>query len=127
MFHIVDGLNMAGFKIYIWTARLDTYRKEAEEWLDNNSVPYMELRMKPAARATDDANVVKGEWLWDLREEHSCLEAVRTGTYRVPRLSINQYPSDAMIPLLAIDDRAKCAHWWREQGTVCIDVAGNPF
>ena len=93
--------------VAIWTGRKEAYRQATMEWLAQHTVTAsregrhyfrFDLEMTP----DDDnrgANIVKAEWL-------------------------AQY---ARKPDLAFDDRADCVRWWREQGVLCLDVAGHGY
>ena len=98
---IARGL-YGGRIIEIWTGRPERYRTETLDWLHRNRIRHHKLRMKPDDEPTIHANELKGRWLAEIRGRGDDVD-------------------------LAIDDRASCVAWWREQGVTAIDVAGHPY
>ena len=85
-------------RVEIWTGRKEKHRASAHDWLDRYGIYFDRLLMCPD-NDERPTNDVKEGWLNDLEVK----------------------------PDLVFDDRKKCVDWWRKQGIVCVDVAGNDF
>jgi hypothetical protein len=48
--------------VHIWTDRCESVRLKTEKWLDENSLYYMKLKMRPLGN-TDPVEVLKEKWL----------------------------------------------------------------
>lgn len=86
-------------RVEIWTGRPLEYLPQTRRWLEKHGAQYDELKMRPN-RDFRHPNELKGAWLKD-------------------------HPWGR--PILAVDDRASCVAWWRDQGIVCLDVAGHSY
>ena len=109
-----DVINMAriiyeeGFNVVIFSGRLDTTREKTIEWLDNHSVDYHALIMRPQAtdEFTNDA-VLKERWLEELVDTRlSGHMGLIWGVY---------------------DDRNQVVDMWRSKGLTCYQVAKGDF
>ena len=107
MFQLLNLLADQGHHVEIWTGRTDDYREQTETWLTEQCVAEggYELEFDECLkmrRAGDfrSVNVVKGEWLAELRVEYG-------------------------EPDLVFEDRPGPAEWWRQQGITCALVANN--
>ena len=85
--------------INIFSGREDSVRIETETWLDNNSVPYNSLIMRPTGDYTPDDRL-KRHWLAGL-------------------------PKDQI--LFVLDDRQKVVDMWRDEGLSCFQVNKGDF
>lgn len=88
-------------KIILFSGRDSVCRKETEQWLSDNLVPYHQLFMRGEADNRKDS-IVKRE-LFDAHIRHE---------YRV---------------LFVLDDRNQVVDMWRQMGLKCLQVADGDF
>ena len=99
--HIVQvfhALKLAGHDIEIWSGRSDEVREKTEQWLRENCLDGVPLRMRAAGDYTAD-DVLKMEWLEQASRK----------------------------PDLMFDDRAKVVAMWRAKDIPCCQVAPGDF
>ena len=90
-------------RIEIWTGREEKYRPDTIRWLQRNGLyGYRKLLMRPSGDYRKD-HEMKAEWLMEFVAAHG------------------------KKPDLVFDDRASMVVFWRQQGIICADVAGNTF
>ena len=97
---LIRILNHARKRIYIFTGRSDTVRKQTVEWLDRHQIVYERLEMRRADSRTDD-NVLKLQW--------------------VDALGIK----DRIW--LVLEDRNRVVAAWRNAGFTCLQVQPGDF
>jgi len=97
---LVQALALQGHHIHIVTGRRDDTREATERWLENNSVPYQRLLMRPYHDRTPD-HVLKRRWF--------------DSDYKGKNV------------LLALEDRSRVVSMYRELGVTCLQVAEGDF
>jgi uncharacterized HAD superfamily protein len=98
--HIARGIYQSyrdKYKVIIFTARPDTYRKETEEWLAKHNIKYDAIYMRQGVDNRDDS-ITKQE-MYD--------QVVKDG-YKV---------------ICAFDDRPKVVRMWQRNGVLCFPCA----
>ena len=94
-------LKSQGHSIVIFSGRDSISRKETIDWLNNHSVPFDVLKMRPEGSHIPD-DVLKQKWLDKL------------------------FPTNSDI-LCVFDDRDKVVNMWRANGLSCFQVAPGNF
>lgn len=100
VYHALMGFQLQGFKIIILSGRDSVCRKETEQWLKENIVPYYELFMR-AENDTRKDSIVKEEMFWN-------------------------HVADNYNVIAIIDDRPQVTRMWRELKIPVFDV-GDPY
>ena len=94
--------NSRKHRIEIWTGREQKYFDETLKWLNYHGLHFDKLIMRPSGDYRKD-HELKKEWL---------LETIQVSGQK---------------PDIIFDDRASMVEFWRSQGIICADVAGNKF
>lgn len=76
--------------VHIWSGRCESVRKKTEDWLDNNSITYNSLKMRPIGDSTPD-DQLKEKWLDESLAKGNTIDFV-------------------------FDDRPKVVRMWRRRG-----------
>ena len=97
--NILRSLHDQETHIVICTARSESCRKETEEWLKLNEVPYDKLMMRGLEDQGPDP-IIKRKMLDELLET----------------FDFNQF-------WFALEDRDMCVDMWRGEGITCLQVA----
>lgn len=99
---IIDLCNMhfdAGWTVFLFTGRPESYRELTVTWLEKHKVSYHELHMRPDAQRYESDYKIKQEMIEKVGVKIS----------------------------LAIDDRDQAVRMWRENGIVCLQCAEGKF
>ena len=84
-----------GFRIVIFSGRLDVTKEATKRWLEDNGIKWDILKMRPQhMKFVDDAEL-KREWLHELGKDSV---------------------------FLVVDDRKKVVDMWRQEGITCFEV-----
>ncbi len=92
------SLYAAGCDVQIWSGRTDRVRAKTENWLLENGLGQIPLRMRQESDHRADV-VLKKEWL----------------------------DAEDQKPTLVFEDRATVVAMWRENGVVCAQIAPGAF
>ena len=92
-------LDEAGYKILIFSGRVERTRRKSEKWLAQYGVPFERLVMRPNENYNPD-DALKEQWL-------------------------NKVGKDRVF--FVLDDRDKVVRMWRDQGLSCFQVAKGAF
>ena len=101
--NILRSLHDQETHIVICTARSESCRKETEEWLKLNEVPYDKLMMRGLEDQGPDP-IIKRKMLDELLET----------------FDFNQF-------WFALEDRDMCVDMWRGEGITCLQVAPGDY
>lgn len=99
---IIELCNMyfgAGWTVYLFTGRLESYRDITVAWLKQNKVSYHQIFMRPDSKRYDSDVEIKQQMILEVGVEIS----------------------------LAVDDRDQAVQMWREHGVVCLQCAEGGF
>ena len=92
--HLIEKLQIHGFKLLFCTGRPEAYRTITKSWLLQHDLDPLHLYMRKDK---------------DFRADHVIKSEI-----------LDQIYEDGFLPLLAIDDRHTVVDMWRQRGLICL-------